>query len=540
MQERSADSPDELGLIRHSPKAAVPGAPRSVADVLDGPCRRRPDHVALVGVGARYSYVELDIMANRAANALAGLGIGPGDRVAASLPNHPDIVIAFLGAMRLGAVWVGLNRVLAPPEMAVLLTDSGASVLLSDRSATSFSAGSWSGRVVTAAGDGSGEWGDLLSAAATSRPGIRVDPLAPAAIAYTSGTTGQPKGAVHSQHNLVTFGAMNRVDNNWRAVPCQAAVLALTILNLMVLAPLLVWQLDGTCVCVERPDPETIARWVRDEQVQSFSAVPTIVYDLVSSPAVSAADFESLTTIGAGGMALSAELRARYKERFGKEVLPSYGLTEAPTAVTGTDPNRTFPPGSSGRALPHVELTIRDPDGRVLPAGDEGEICVAPAGAGPLRGVYTPFLGYWGRPDATVNALRGGVLHTGDVGSLGEQGDLFVRGRTGDMIIRAGTNVYPAEVELVLAGEPSIAAAAVVGRPDERLGQRIVAFVQPAGDAGVDPADLRAYCVDRLTRTKVPDRFVVVEDMPRNAMGKVIKAALREPDPPENGRSLPG
>jgi long-chain acyl-CoA synthetase len=287
------DLPDERGLIRHSPKGAVPGAPRSVADVLDAPCARCPDKVALVGAGVRYSYRDLDVAANRAANALAALGVGPGDRVAASLPNHPDIVIAFLGAMRLGAIWVGLNRVLAPPEMAVLLADCAASVVLTDRPDVG---GAWNGRVIDAGGDRSGEWAELLSAAMATRPEIEVDPLAPAAIAYTSGTTGQPKGAVHSQHNLVTFGAVNRFDSNWRAVPRQAAVLALTILNLMALAPLLVWQLDGTCVCVERPDPDTIARWVRDEGVQSFSAVPTIVYDLVSSPSVSADDLASITT----------------------------------------------------------------------------------------------------------------------------------------------------------------------------------------------------------------------------------------------------
>lgn len=537
MQENSGEAPDERGLVRHLPKAAVPGAPRSVAEVIDEPCRRCPDQVALVGAGGRHTYADLDTLANRAANALAGLGIGPGDRVAASLPNRPDIVIAFLGAMRLGAVWVGLNRALAPTEAAVLLADSGASILLTDRPGPD---GAWPGRVIGAAGDGPSEWGDLLLAAPAAQPAVRVDPFAPAAIAYTSGTTGRPKGAVHSQHNLVTFGAVNRVDGSWRAAPCQAAVLALTILNLMVLAPLLVWQLDGTCVCVERTDPETIARWVRDEGVQSFSAVPTIVYDLVSSPSVSADDLATITTIGAGGMALSADLRARYKERFGKEVLPSYGLTEAPTAVTSNDPARPFPAGSSGRALPHLELTIRDPGGRVMSPGSDGEICVAAAVSGPLAGVYTPFLGYWGRPDATASALRGGVLHTGDIGSLDEKGYLFVRGRTGDMIIRAGNNVYPAEVESVLAGEPSIAAAAVVGRFDERLGEKIVAFVQPAAGADLDPAALRDFCLARLSRSKVPDRFVVVDEMPRNVMGKVVKSALREPDPPGNGRSLPG
>lgn len=501
-----------------------------MAAVLDGPLGRAPDQVALVGTGARYTYAELDVAANKAANALAGLGVGPGDRVAASLPNHPDIVIAFLGAMRLGAVWVGLNRVLAPPEMAVLLDDSGASVLITDRDTA---AGEWGGRVIGAAGGAPNEWAGLVEAAKPDRPRFEVDPLAPAAIAYTSGTTGQPKGVVHSQHNLITFGAVTRLDANWRAVPCQASVLALTILNLMVLAPLLVWQLDGTCVCIDRHDPETIARWVRDEAVQSFSAVPTIVYDLVNSEAVDARDLASLTTIGAGGMALSPELRDRYRKRFGKEVLPSYGLTEAPTAVTSNDPARAFPPGSSGRALPHMDLTIRDPDGRVLPAGEEGEICVAPATQGALAGVYTPFLGYWGRPEATVQTLRGGVMHTGDMGSLDEQGDLFVHGRSSDMILRGGANVYPAEVERVLAAEPGIAAAAVVGRPDERLGEKIVAFVQAVPGVRLDPAWLREFCLARLARSKIPDRFVLVEDMPRNAMGKVIKSALREEGLPE-------
>ncbi|MGH3577964.1 MAG: AMP-binding protein, partial [Mycobacterium sp.] len=362
MQDISADSPDDRGLVRHSPKGTVPGAPLSVGEVLDRPCCRHPDQVALVGRSERYTYAQLDAKANRAANALARLGIGPGDRVAASLPNHPDIVIAFLGAMRLGAIWVGLNRALAPPEMAVLLDDSGASVLLTDRPEAP---DSWSGRVVTAPGDGAGEWGQLLTAAGSHRPTVEVDPLAPAAIAYTSGTTGQPKGVVHSQHNLVTVGAVNRVHGGWRAVPCQGAVLALTILNLMVLAPLLVFQLDGTCVCLERHDPETIARWVSSEGVQSFSAVPTIVYDLVSSPEVTPDDLGSLGTIGAGGMPLSAELRARYKQRFGKDVLPSYGLTEAPTAVTSTDPRFPLPTGTRGRALPHVVVTILDAQGRV-------------------------------------------------------------------------------------------------------------------------------------------------------------------------------
>ena len=166
-------------------------------------------------------------------------------------------MIAFLGAMRVGAIWVGVNRGLAPSEKLALLADADASLLIADRDTLdalgSVADSPWRGRgVEVGADDPSCEWKQALAVASATRPAVRVDPFAPAAIAYTSGTTGRPKGVVHSQHNLVVVGAVNRVTGGWRAVPCQAAVLALTILNAMTLGPLMVFQLDGTCVCVEQ------------------------------------------------------------------------------------------------------------------------------------------------------------------------------------------------------------------------------------------------------------------------------------------------
>ena len=523
------------GPVRRTPRH-VPGAPRSVAEVLDGPLARCPDDEALVGRHARYSYRRLDEVTDRAVAVLVGLGVRRGDRVAASLGNVPELVIAFLAAMRLGAVWVGCNRALAPAEKGELLRHSGARVLVCDPdTAAALSRGGGElpalEHVVDCAhGERSSPWVRLVEAAEpdASWRAAAVDPFAPAAIAYTSGTTGTPKGVVHSQHNLVVVGAVNKVWGGWRAVARQGAVLPLTILNVMALCPLLVFQLDGTCVCVDRRDPSGIAEWVRAERIESFSSVPTIVHDLVTSAEVAAEDLASLSHIGAGGALLAPALVDAYRRRFGKEVLAGYGSTEAPAVVTVQSPGEARPFSSVGRAMPHLSVTVRDDDGVELPDGEEGEICVAATESGPLAGVYSPFLGYWEDPDAGAEAVRQGVLHTGDLGHL-EAGLLFFHGRRSEVIVRGGAQVSPAQVEAALREDVRVADAAVVGRPHERLGQEVVGFVQLAPGATVSGDELRAACAERLARYKVPARLHVVAGFERNAMGKIVKSTLKEP-----------
>jgi len=523
---------DEHGLVRAEGRMP-PGSPTTVADVLDAGLAAAPGRDAVVGRHTRYTYAELDHAANRAANALAELGVAPGDRVAASLPNHPDIVVAFLGTMRLGAVWVGVNRVLTATEKAHLLADSGAAVLLGepgigDELAPLAATTPALRTVVDVTPDGSPcLWSDLLAASAISRPPASIDPFAPAAIAYTSGTTGYPKGAVHSQHNLLVVGAVLRYSGNWRAVACHAAVLPLATLNVMVIGPLVALQMVGTCVCVDRADPLVIAEWVEREQVETFSSVPTIVHDLVVRPEVRTEQLRSLSHLGVGGASVPAPIAARFRDRFGGEALVGYGLTEAPSIVTCQVPGEPHPQGSCGRALPHVAVTVRDEEGRALGTAESGEVCVGPSEEGPLVGVYTTFLGYWDRPDATRAALAGGVLHTGDVGFLGTDGTLFLEGRRNDMIIRGGSNVYAAEVERVLQSEPRVARAAVVGAPDERLGERVVAFVQLASGAAATPEELRRFSAGELARYKVPDEVRIVEALEVSTTGKVVKGPLR-------------
>jgi long-chain acyl-CoA synthetase len=528
-----------VALARLTPSAArprIPGdAPQTVAEVLDGPLARCPDRLALVGRHVRFTYRELDAEVARAAAALQGLGIRPGDRVAASIANHPDLVVAFLATMRVGALWVGIARPLAPAEKVFLLRDSGAVLFLGDR-AMAAQVRDLRGQLPelrhlleAEPGDPDCEWAKVLRAADPHPTPVEIDPFAPAAIAYTSGTTGFPKGAVHSAHNLLLPGAVAAGTAAYPRGQVQGVLLPLTVLNLMVLVPLLVFQIDGTCVCMDRVDAVGVAEWVRTERIGHFAAVPAIYHDLLTHPDVRAEDLATLVRPEVGGAECPPSFLRLYRERFGADVSIGYGMTEAPTAVTRSLGDRPPEPGLIGVALPQVSILLLDKDDREVADGEVGEICVAPATQGPFAGVYTPMLGYWNKPEETASVLRGGVLHTGDLGMRDPaSGQFYIRGRRGDLILRGGANVYPAEVERVLHGDPRVTACAVFGVADERLGERIVAAVQLAeGAEPVTEDELRRRCASSLARYKVPERFLFVDRVPRNSMGKIVKRELK-------------
>jgi long-chain acyl-CoA synthetase len=346
-----------------------------------------------------------------------------------------------------------------------------------------------------------------------------------AAIAYTSGTTGRPKGVIHSHQNLLLPGAVLVEARGFGPQLRKGDCAALTILNMQVTSTLLVAQAGGTQIVMDRTDPIGVAHWIRTESVNSWFGVPTTLQGLVDATEVGPEDLRTLTDIWTGGTHFPEPLRVTFKARFGHRISATYGMTEVPTIVT-IEPRTSSPlPESSGRSLPHLLVEIRDDDDIVQPAGETGEITVRAQDEGPWAQQYRPMLGYLGHLEATAATLRGQVLRTGDIGHLDDQGNLFVHDRGSALILRGGANVYPSEVERVLLQLEGVGAASVVGVPDDRLGQRVAAIIEAKQGTLLDIDALQRHCVTQLARYKIPDLWDV-GPLPRNAMGKVIQAEV--------------
>ena len=496
--------------------------PRSVGEVLGPALAADPTHEALVAADGRFTYAELDSEIERVALALAAEGVGDGAVVAVSLPNASDVVVTFHAIMRLGAVWLGVNRNLAPPEKRYILGDAGAMLLLADLDVTADLARSAERADPPIIIVGDQTWRDRVASEVGDYPRVRSDPSDVAAIAYTSGTTGRPKGVVHSHHNVLVPGAVLVATRRFGPQLRKGDCAALTILNMQVTSTLLVAQAGGTQIVMDRPDPAAVARWIRSERVTAWFGVPTLLQGLAHSPDVGPDDLDSLSEVWTGGTFLPSSTRDTFISRCGHRPLATYGLTEVPTIATMETPDEPICDGSSGRALPHLVVEIRNDAGNVLPVGHQGTITIRAQESGAWAGQYRPMLGYLGNDSATAATLVDGALVTGDVGYLDESGRLFVTDRRNALILRGGANVYPAEVERVLLGAPGVKGAAVVGVPDERLGQRVAAAIEI--DPGTQPheTELAEFCSRELARYKVPERWHFAT-LPRNAMGKVIR-----------------
>jgi long-chain acyl-CoA synthetase len=500
--------------------------PALIAGVFDPVLAADPHREALVTRRGRWSYAELDDAAATAAGALAQLGIKAGDRVAAVLPNEADIIFAFHGAMRIGAIWVGINQALAVPEKVFLLADSDSSVLLCDAGTAAALAPHRSSLPALRAIVDEATWHIAIDAAGPLRDLPPVDPFAPAGLAYTSGTTGRPKGVIHSQHNLITPGAVLVRHRGYDAELRKGDCLPLTILNMMVLTTLLVAQAGGTTVIMDQLYAEGVAGWIERERVTLWNGPPPILHSLVHSDTVTPEALASLGEVWSGGADLPEALRARFVEKFAVPLVSTYGLSESPTIVSIDPPDGEHVTGASGRVLPHLDVVIVGEDGRRLPTGQSGEICVATAGTGPFAGLYRPPLGYWKQPEASAAALAGGLLRTGDIGLVDDAGWLHVRDRKQLVILRGGANVYPAEVERVLNAIDGVAGSAVAGVADERLGERVVAAIELDPGATIGAAEIIERCAAELAGYKVPERIVFVDALPRNAMGKVDRVLV--------------
>jgi len=532
MNDATAIQPDGL-ILRPLPRP-IPFGPGAVASILDD-CK--PKSIALIDRNGLMTYEQLNKAVIGAAAVFSSLGLQVGDRVAVSLPNHNGLVAAFIAAQKLGLVWVGINQVLAVPEKLAQLNDSGARVLLTDDAiAETIHAATEPPpeleHIVVASDDGSA-WQTML-ASSTGLP-IEfpvIDPQAPAVISYTSGTTGTPKGAVHSQHSIMTFvnsGLSSGRGGSWSPQLRRSVTIPLTILNGMTFGPLVALAGGGSFVSMDRIDAAGVAEWIERAAIEVLLCTPTTIRDILLKPELQGHNLASLKFVAAGGASGSAELRDIFRERVGSEIVEEYGLTEAPSAVAGSRADERPHTGSVGRAYPHVEVAALGTAGLPLPAGETGELCVRARSNGRWHGVFTGMLGYWKQPEQTRLALRGEWLCTGDMGNVDSAGNIRIVGRQKEMIIRGGANIYPAETELALRSLAEIEDAVVIGLPDERLGQTVAVFIKVKSEVVVDDAlasRLQNGCRQLIARYKVPERWFVVGDIPRNAMNKPVRSEL--------------
>ncbi|QFG27582.1 acyl--CoA ligase [Actinomadura sp. WMMB 499] len=485
--------------------------PGAIAEVLDAALVERPHATAVEAASGAWTYAELDDRASRAAGALWSLGVRPGDRVAACLPNDLDIVAAFHGAQRIGAIWAGVGEALAEAEQRDLHDLCEPAVLLAGARC----------RIDVPGRVDPDRWAGLLERGEEAPP-VEVDADAPAGIAFTSGTSGRPKAVVHGQHNLLLPGAALVAARGWGPDLRKGDSFPLTILNLMVLSTLLTAQAGGCSILMDRRDVEGVAGWIAGHRVTVWNAAPAQLYDLAGRPDL---DLSSLREVWSGGSDTPDAVRRAFAETHGIVPRATYGLTEAPTVVSIDPPGDEWRPRASGRPLPHFDVAAYDDAGDRLPPGELGELRLDGTAEGPWAGAWRPMLGHW--ENGGVRPRDPGLVPTGDIGTVDADGWVTILDRKKLVIVRGGANVYPLEVERVLGAHPDVDGVAVCGVPDERLGQRVAAVLEGSGPAP-DTAALAEHCRRDLAPYKVPEIWVRVGALPVNAMGKVQRAGLPE------------
>ena len=435
---------------------------------------------------------------------LADLGIASGDVVALRLTNRVEFVILLFAAWRLGATITPVNPALTDVEVARQLDDSAAKLLIIEEDSA-----------------GVGDVPILAVTDLARETTVEVAPVqdtsALALLIYTSGTTGTPKGVMLDHANLDAMTAMGR--DALKIGPDDRCLLILPLFHVngivvSILTPLLV---GASVVIGDRFNPNTFFDTIEKNRPTFFSAVPTIYSMLAALPDDVRPDTSSVRFAVCGAAPASGELLARFENRYGFPLVEGYGLSEATCGSTINPVDGLRKPGTVGLPFPGQELRVLGEDGHPAPAGENGEVEVC--GANVMRG-------YLGRPDDTAAVINDGWLRTGDVGHLDDDGYLTLVGRSKEMIIRGGENIYPKEIEDVLSGHPAVLEAAVVGAPDEKWGEIVVAFVQARPGAMVDVDALKVRCREQLSGYKRPTAIHVLESLPKNTVGKVDKRSL--------------
>jgi long-chain acyl-CoA synthetase len=485
----------------------------------------QPTTPAVVFEGRTVTYEQLHRESNRIAHAIQAAGLTPGDRVAYLGKESEHYYEILFGCAKSGTVLVPVNWRLTAPEVSHILRDSGTRLLFLEEEL-----GPIVGKMPTAPPDTVVELGEPFAVWKASHPDTdptpHVTPDTPVAQLYTSGTTGLPKGVVLAHRSFFAIrDALASEGLDW--IDWRAGDIALIGIPGFHIGGLW-WATQNlnagtTIVAMRTFAARQAVDLIRDLGITTACVVPAMLRMMLTEPGVGARNFTTLRKTVYGGSPISEALLEESLAVLDCEFAQIYGLTETGNTAVCLPPAAHVPGGSlmqaAGRPYPGVGSKVIDGEGRELPPGAVGEVCLA-----------TPahMIEYWGLPDKTAETLVDGWIHTGDAGYIDEDGYIFIRDRIKDAILVAGENVYPAEIENVLEHHPGVAEAVVVGAPDERWGEYVHAFVVPVPGQPPSPRDLHTFLVPRLASFKLPARYEVIDSVPRNPSGKILRRELRD------------
>jgi long-chain acyl-CoA synthetase len=503
----------------------------NLATILSEAALAGPDAPACRFAGSTTTYAELDEQSGRAAAGFRSAGLSPGQVVAVQLPNIQPFLVAYFGALKAGLVVLPLNPLLMAPELEYHLSDSAAVLLIGFEGmhAEAVKACETTGvpLYLVSMGPGPLPGGtrpalELFSPAPLDEPGGDVTPRSPgdtAVLVYTSGTTGKPKGAELTHFQLYMNAT---VAGGLFGVRSDDVVLAvLPFFHVFGLSSVVnVFIRHGGCLSIlPRFAPGPVLDAIEADRCTVIGGVPTMLHALAQQD-ITGRDLSALRVAVSGGASLPDDVLRTFEGKYGIEVLEGYGMTETASSCSFNRPGDRKVL-SIGKPLWGVRMRVADAQGRALPPGREhvGEILI--------RG-HNVMKGYLGRPEATAEALRDGWLHSGDLGYADSDGFYFIVDRAKDLIIRGGYNVYPREIEEVLYAHPAIGEAAVIGRPDQRLGEEVVAVVALRPGAPATAEEIIAYTRQRLAAYKYPREIRFMAELPKGPSGKILKSALRD------------
>lgn len=499
----------------------------NVGEVLVEAAAAHGDRTALITPTRSMSFAELDDLSSRVASALRSRGIGRGDRVSILATNRWEWIVAYHGALRTGAVVNPINAMLTPTEVRFVLEDCGSSALFAsgDRlAALADVLGEVESLQIVIDLDGGGTatgFEELISAEETRSEVVVVDAQAPSTIGYTSGTTGHPKGAVQSHEavllNCLAAAAMHGRGEDDVVVTALPAphVYGNVVINSTFMA-------GGTVVLMERFDPAVALDLISQHRATMFEGVPAMYSMLMNEATFESADLSSITRSTVGGQTIAPATVAAWEAKTGAPLIELWGMTELAGLGTTHWHDEPIVRGSIGVALPGLELRVADfDDHRVeVATGQPGELMA--------RGPHV-LLEYFGNEKATAETVEAdGWLHTGDVATVNESGHYFIVDRRKDMILTAGYNVYPAEIERVVAAHPAVAMVAVGAVPDDVKGELARAYVVLREGAEVTSEEIIAFARQELAPYKVPRSVQFVETLPQTSSGKIMRRKLAE------------